>query len=65
MGFGKGKGFTSRDRTEMVEHVVKAGGGKATKTVTEATPTYATKQGGGKATKTITEANPTYTTSVS
>lgn len=40
MGFGRGKGFTSKVRTEMTKYVVKGGGGKAAKTATETTPTY-------------------------
>lgn len=64
MGFGRGKGFTSKVRTEMTSFSVKGGGGKATATHTEVTPTYVTKYGGGKASQTHTELTPTYTTEV-
>jgi len=40
MGFGRGTGFTSKVKTETVKATVKGGGGKATETLTEATPTY-------------------------
>jgi len=64
MGFGRGKGFTSKVRTEMAKYLVKGGGGKATATEIELTPTYVAKGGGGKKTATATETTPTYTTSV-
>lgn len=40
MGFGRGKGFTSKVRTEMTKYLVKGGGGRAAKTLTEVKPTY-------------------------
>ena len=40
MGFGRGTGFTSKVREEMVTKKVKGGGGKRTATATEVTPTY-------------------------
>lgn len=40
MGFGRGKGFTSKVRTELTKYLVKGGGGKKTATVTETTPPY-------------------------
>lgn len=40
MGFGRGKGYTSKARTEMTKYSLKGGGGKKTATATETTPTY-------------------------
>jgi hypothetical protein len=41
MGFGRGKGFTSKVRTESTKYTAKGGGGKKTATATETTPAYA------------------------
>uniref|UniRef100_A0A6M3XYE9 Uncharacterized protein n=1 Tax=viral metagenome TaxID=1070528 RepID=A0A6M3XYE9_9ZZZZ len=40
MGFGRGKGFTSKVRTETTKYAVKGGGGKKTATAAETSPTY-------------------------
>ncbi len=42
MGFGRGKGFTSKARTEMVKVSVKGGGGAARITKTETNPAVTT-----------------------
>lgn len=39
MGFGRGKGFTSKIREIMTRLVVRGGGGRRTKTLTEINPT--------------------------
>lgn len=40
MGFGRGKGFTSKVREIMARYVVRGGGGKRTKTHIEQNPTH-------------------------
>lgn len=42
MGFGRGKGFTSKVRTELTRYTIKSGGGAAKVTHTEPNPTVAT-----------------------
>lgn len=64
MGFGRGKGFTSKVRTEMTSYLIKGGGGKVAIVETELAPTYVAKGGGGKKEVTATETTPTYTTEV-
>ena len=60
MGFGRGKGFTTKVRTEMTSYLVKGGGGAARPILTELTPTYGLIHGGGIGRLTHTELNPTY-----
>lgn len=60
MGFGRGKGFTSKARVTMTEYTIKSGGGKIPATLTELVPTYITKYGGGAGKVTRIELNPTY-----
>lgn len=64
MGFGRGKGFTTKVRTEMTKYLVKGGGGKAIALLISLVPTYTLRYGGGKATATLTELSPTYETEV-
>lgn len=40
MGFGRGKGFTSKVRTETTKYSIKGGGGRKSQTITETNPTY-------------------------
>lgn len=61
MGFGRGKGFTSKVRTEMTKYLVKSGGGKAALALAELSPIYDIGYGGGKAALALTELSPTYT----
>jgi hypothetical protein len=42
MGFGRGKGFTSKIRQEQVTVKTKGGGGAAKKTLTETNPAVST-----------------------
>lgn len=60
MGFGRGKGFTSRVMTEMTKYLVRSGGGKASIALVELVPTYGIKYGGGKAIALLTSLVPTY-----
>lgn len=64
MGFGRGKGFTTKVRTEMTKYLVKSGGGKAAVIETELAPSYQIKYGGGKAALALTELSPSYETEV-
>lgn len=64
MGFGRGKGFTTKVRTEMTKFVVRVGGGAARLILTELSPTYGIRYGGGAGRVTLTELNPTYETEV-
>lgn len=53
MGFGRGKGFTSKVRELMARVLVKGGGGSMTRTETALTDAVTEfKGGGGKATRT-------------
>jgi len=51
MGFGKGKGFTSKIRVPMTEVVIRGGGGLVAKTEIVLTGTPLLTGGGGLATK--------------
>ena len=65
MGFGRGKGFTSKVRTELAIAVVAITHWPAKVTATETSPTYSLKYGGGAAKYTLTEISPSYETEVS
>lgn len=64
MGFGRGKGFTSIVKQEVVTVATKSGGGAYRPTLTESNPSIVAKGGGGAHRVTLTELNPSYSTEV-